>query len=1668
MRAANPVGPGLQQGPGLNGIPSRQGTDANWNRRYWVGSARIFNGTGLRCPGDTVNARGNCATTAYNAVLSPTGDFELVVKVTAATWTPTTERIIAISGTEAIESATCFILRSTTGGSIRLTVPTGATGRTFTSVAMPAPTGTPIWIKATFDQNNGSAQSEVNFYLSDDGSTWTQLGTALTSANTGAGNNVAGGLTFGNGYSGASGFTGRIHRAILRSSIGGPSVFDADFDAQATGTSSFADSVGARTVTITSASMPWSSLGGWSEQSGGIGGASIPTAATEVILDEFSPTLIFANSYTATCGAFDASRFSGTMAMDYANMNLTVRMGAVPNPRFVLSSAMTFGATTAVGVRLQFDGSGPVEGWINTAGKNMPGTIFSGGPWRLESNYATNNANVAIFLNAGGWLKTNGYRVGTQAVPWVTTLGGTSSVRRLELGSSTWYSSGWSAGTANLLLDPGTSTINVIGQSAGFAAYAGQRYNIVTFPTLAGSSTASSGLSNGGTGTIYIEHLIVRNVSTTTFSGTTTAMPNWFFAGPNANAWQITDLTVEGQLGAPVLFTSTAGVNFNVTNAPTLSNVTFLNTQGAGTIPWTGTRLGDAGGNTNITFPASQTNYWVPSTPGLTGSGLYCGTWNTTNVAGTYASTPDAAPLDITGDIDVRVKFAGRICRETSGNQFLLCKGNTPGGALRAYKLYISYLGVPLFGASLNGTTDNVVSATQAVWPLSNYTAGWLRATRVAATGVVTFYTSPDGSTWTQLGNAVAGSAGSIFNSPSPLWVGVGEGATAPTFQNPFDGTLYRAQVYDGIDGTLAFDANFETAPAAAASFTESSVNAATVTITSSPGTGFGAWTDAAHWASTSGGTGGTGRVPLAHDDVVVDGNSGSGRIQVDAADLGRNVNGTGASVGTLDMFPRWMAGGATLRTRCWGSWTSGNLVATTSTTGACSLEFAGQGSTFTHSIGSTFGWGDISTSIVGGFIFDMWGSTTHRLGSDLNTTYQVNLRNDLGTAGGTFDANGYNVTAWAFTEALTTQVRTVNFGTGTWTLTGTSGTVLTIPNQANLTLSGSPTWVVAETLDAIVKNGRWRVPQYGSVATNTTRATNYIAADSTNGSNSWQTPRPAAALTDDLDIIVRFNRDFNTQSVVSLVNTANSVPSPGVSFALNILTNTPNLSLSTNGTMMSAAVCTTTLPFGNGVTGWLRVTRNKAAGQVKFYTCVDQVAVPTGGEWVQLGTTVSGVTTSSLYAGKTDLAVGSYAGYRLPGISIYHAQVSNVIDGTPVATLDFTSMDDYALSTVDAYGNTWRSYQYASRTNRRVVGGVATSMAPAAGNVWATPDSAALSITSDIDIAVRVLLYDWTPTATHDFVLKYATSNLSFYFQMLTTGRLNFGKVNGVTDTQYQSTAGPATSGLVSDGGALWLRMTWDQTNGAVSTATFYTAPDSPTEPTVWTPLGTPVTSAVVTSINDTAAPLEIGGYSAGLRSINGNLYRAIVKNGIGGTTVFDADFSNLQDDTYAFRESSANSAFVWQSADGTSGIPAGRTAKNISVTNKTLPGSSFTVEPGGGGVLAFTGSVAAGTHSFPALVSVGGKWFAGVASSGGTHVFPSITWTTTATGPRNASIRPATLLTKWSSGGVVTVNYADVLYNDADGASIPFYNTNGLNYGTTDWSDEDIYPDFIILGTQ
>jgi hypothetical protein len=134
----------------------------------------------------------------------------------------------------------------------------------------------------------------------------------------------------------------------------------------------------------------------------------------------------------------------------------------------------------------------------------------------------------------------------------------------------------------------------------------------------------------------------------------------------------------------------------------------------------------------------------------------------------------------------------------------------------------------------LTSTTgsDVVQTSSSVVVGFSAGQAGWVRATRNATTGTVTFYTAPDSSSepsWTgrELGAAQSTTPSNIYSSNSQLEIGSNLNGS-----NPFGGTIYRAIVRSGIGGTTVFDANLATQTADALAFNESSSNNATVTIT--------------------------------------------------------------------------------------------------------------------------------------------------------------------------------------------------------------------------------------------------------------------------------------------------------------------------------------------------------------------------------------------------------------------------------------------------------------------------------------------------------------------------------------------------------------------------------------------------------------------------------------------------------------------------------------------------------------------------------------------------------------------------------------------------------------------------------------------------------------------
>jgi hypothetical protein len=120
----------------------------------------------------------------------------------------------------------------------------------------------------------------------------------------------------------------------------------------------------------------------------------------------------------------------------------------------------------------------------------------------------------------------------------------------------------------------------------------------------------------------------------------------------------------------------------------------------------------------------------------------------------------------------------------------------------------VTSTGLLNFAWSANGTAFTAKSSTVAV----GFTAGAVGyigfdfdVDNGASGNTITFFTSADGVTWTQLGAAVV-TAGvtSIYDSIAVVEIGaIGNG----TSEN-WAGKIYQAQIYNGINGTLAVDFN--------------------------------------------------------------------------------------------------------------------------------------------------------------------------------------------------------------------------------------------------------------------------------------------------------------------------------------------------------------------------------------------------------------------------------------------------------------------------------------------------------------------------------------------------------------------------------------------------------------------------------------------------------------------------------------------------------------------------------------------------------------------------------------------------------------------------------------------------------------------------------------------
>ncbi|MFE9921554.1 hypothetical protein ACFYQA_08225 [Streptomyces sp. NPDC005774] len=180
------------------------------------------------------------------------------------------------------------------------------------------------------------------------------------------------------------------------------------------------------------------------------------------------------------------------------------------------------------------------------------------------------------------------------------------------------------------------------------------------------------------------------------------------------------------------------------------------------------------------------------------------------------AATPDTGVLDVTGSIDLRIEVA---LRPRPGQIVELCGKYSLTGDQRSWLMLIGSSGELTLRRSTDGIGLVQYGSTSPIpFPASGRIA--LRSTWNAATGVYTHYTAPSiAGPWTELGLASSGSGGTAptYASSAPLHVG----DVASIGLEPPDGSIYRFQMRNGIDGTLVADVDFTAQAVGAAGFTD-------------------------------------------------------------------------------------------------------------------------------------------------------------------------------------------------------------------------------------------------------------------------------------------------------------------------------------------------------------------------------------------------------------------------------------------------------------------------------------------------------------------------------------------------------------------------------------------------------------------------------------------------------------------------------------------------------------------------------------------------------------------------------------------------------------------------------------------------------------------------------
>lgn len=355
----------------------------------------------------------------------------------------------------------------------------------------------------------------------------------------------------------------------------------------------------------------------WSASSGGAGGASVPTSVDTVIFNSASN----ATAYTVTLAAAINLRVGPLTINGPAAGSVTIAGTGILNCHGNVTIASTGVLRTGTGLTV-LTGS--------TTGKTFSsGVLFTSGGGLTVNGVGCGWALGAAWSSAGFTLNNGSFDTAGYAFAFsnfTTTAGMATS---LSWGASTLTNN--ATATAYVLnaattLNAGTSTLNLTSAGSTFSSGGSPTYNNLT---VSGVSIAFSGAFSVTNFTITGPAAI--GIATLTFTA---------------------DVAVTGTLtttiATPVrrvlLASSTIGAKrtFTVNSWSGTTDLDFRDIAVAGTAaPISGTRLGDCGNNSGVTFSAAKSVYWK----GATGAN-----WSSTNWATTSGGTANVNNFPLAQD----------------------------------------------------------------------------------------------------------------------------------------------------------------------------------------------------------------------------------------------------------------------------------------------------------------------------------------------------------------------------------------------------------------------------------------------------------------------------------------------------------------------------------------------------------------------------------------------------------------------------------------------------------------------------------------------------------------------------------------------------------------------------------------------------------------------------------------------------------------------------------------------------------------------------------------------------------------------------------------------------------------------------------------------------------